>query len=192
MPWLVLLNGPPAAGKSTLARRLVADRPLALVVDIDMIRSQMGGWLDDPEAAGRAARTVAVAACRAHLGAGHDVVVPQFLGRIDFIDELAECAADASARFIEVVLQLSRTEAVAAFDERRAHPTDITHHDAVALVDRSSSDDPVGDMYDTLRALNDRRPEVVRIDTIRDDVDQTLRRLVDALRSDGMNWWAGP
>lgn len=32
---LIQLDGPPGAGKTTLARRYLADHPLALVVDID-------------------------------------------------------------------------------------------------------------------------------------------------------------
>ena len=188
MATLVLLNGPPASGKSTLARRLVADRHLALIVDIDVLRSQLGGWLDDPDRAGTAARRVALAMCRAHLDAGHDVVVPQFLGKADFIEALAAVAADSDARFVEVVLQLSRSDALRAFGERCDHPTDSTHHDAAALVGRSTAEDPVGDMYDALQLLVAQRPGVLRVDTVRNNAEQTLQRLIDCIRSVGVQW----
>ncbi len=188
MPTLLLLNGPPASGKSTLARQLVAGRHLALVLDIDVLRSQLGGWLDDPKAAGHAARAVAIAACKMHLAAGYDVVVPQFLGRVDFIDELAAVAQENDARFIEVVLQLTRANAIQAFAERRANPTDASHHDAAALVDLSDSDDPVGEMYDALQTLVEQRPNALMVETVRGDVDLTAERLADVLRTAGAGW----
>ena len=57
MATLVLLNGPPASGKSTIAARLVGGRPLALNLDIDVIRSLLGDWKARPPEAGVAARS---------------------------------------------------------------------------------------------------------------------------------------
>ena len=67
MTRLVLLNGPPASGKSTIARRYAAEHPLTLVIDIDQVRAAIGGWRDDPYAAGLLARAAALAAARVHL-----------------------------------------------------------------------------------------------------------------------------
>jgi predicted kinase len=80
VPRLILLNGPPGCGKSTLARRYVEDHPLALNLDIDRIRDLLGRWPDHPHQAGLAARAIALAAARAHLRAGHDVMIPQYVG----------------------------------------------------------------------------------------------------------------
>lgn len=82
MTRLILINGAPGSGKSTLARMLVDQHPLALLLDIDTLRGQLGRWSDDPPAAGMAARRLALAMIRIHLVAGHDVVVPQFLFRL--------------------------------------------------------------------------------------------------------------
>lgn len=103
-----MLNGPPASGKSTLAGRLVSLRPLALNLDIDLVRGQLGGWLDQPADAGLAARAMAIAMIDTHLGSGYDVVVPQLLARPDFLDQLEEVAAAAGAPISSGILCLSK------------------------------------------------------------------------------------
>jgi adenylate kinase family enzyme len=50
---LIHLNGPPGIGKSTLARRYVADHPGVLNCDIDVLRSLIGGWESGFAEAGR-------------------------------------------------------------------------------------------------------------------------------------------
>jgi predicted kinase len=49
MPMLILVNGAPDAGKSTLARRYVESHPLALLLDIDELRTMLGGWREHTE-----------------------------------------------------------------------------------------------------------------------------------------------
>jgi predicted kinase len=120
-PVLVLINGAPASGKSTLARawaqRHGADLPLAL--DIDVVRSMFGGWQQAPGDAGLAARAVAVAGIRAHLSSGRDVVVPQYLFRTPFIDELRTVADAVTADFLECALRIEAEAAAHRFDRRQ-------------------------------------------------------------------------
>lgn len=49
MAMLILINGAPGVGKSTLAQRYVEDQPLALLLDIDELRTALGGWRERPE-----------------------------------------------------------------------------------------------------------------------------------------------
>jgi len=181
VPTLVLLNGPPASGKSTLARRLVETRPLALNLDIDVVRGLLGGWMEDPNAGGLAARSLALAMASTHLDRGHDVVIPQFLARVEFIDELQRVTVAAGALFVEIALTLGRDEALRAFDRRRAAPGDHTHADAAALVDRSSEPDPVGAMYDRFNEALALRPDAKRVAVEIGDIDGTLERVRTAI-----------
>lgn len=115
---LILLNGPPGSGKSTLARRYADDHPPALALDVDHIRSMIGGRRASPGEAGLLARDIAVAAARTHLGAGHDVVVPQLVARPGFPERLAALANECGARFHEVVLLPGREVARRRFAAR--------------------------------------------------------------------------
>jgi len=89
---LIHFNGPPGVGKSSLARRYLEDHPLALMVDIDDLRTHLGQWATHEESR-LLARDLALALVECHLGAGHEVVVPQFLGRLAFIEKLEATAA---------------------------------------------------------------------------------------------------
>lgn len=115
---LIVLNGPPAAGKSTLARKYCADHPLALALDIDGVRHLLGRWRDQPVEAGLAARAIAVAAARVHLAAGYDVVVPQLVAHTVFLSELAAAAADSGAQFLEFIVGVERDQSLQRYADR--------------------------------------------------------------------------
>jgi predicted kinase len=108
-----------------------AEHALALVLDVDQVRGCLGRWREDPRSAGLAARAIAVAAARAHLAAGHDVVVPQFLRRSGFLTELEQAARDAGAAFAEIVLLASKHDALRAYAARASSgdPADQAAHD---------------------------------------------------------------
>ena len=43
-PKLILLNGTPGLGKTTLAQRYIAEHPLAMCLDIDFVWFMLGQW----------------------------------------------------------------------------------------------------------------------------------------------------
>jgi len=94
------------------------DHPLALNLDIDRLRGLIGRWQENPGAAGLLARAAAIAAARVHLAAGHDVVIPQFVGRLEFLLQLEGVAVEAGAAFSEIVLLDSKENILLRFAER--------------------------------------------------------------------------
>lgn len=188
MPALVLINGMPAAGKSTLAERLVDLRPMALNLDIDAVRHQIGHWLGRPTEAGLAARGLARAMAEQHLAGGFDVVVPQYLGRPGFIGELEALAQGAGASFHHLLLDIPLEQAVSAFERRRAKSTDPIHGDAADLLDQSSLADPLARYHEQLRELPATHRPHRTVPVTDGDIDRTLQHVLHALQQRGVNW----
>ncbi len=180
-PLLLLINGAPGSGKSTLARRLVDERRLALLLDIDTLRGQLGQWSVDPMAAGLAARRLAIGMIRTHLAAGLDVIVPQFLARLPFIVELQEVAEETGARFVEIALVSSPAEAAMRF-AARAESTDSNHRDALLLQQKEGAR-PIEDLYTAMLEMLCQRPRTHFVESIPGDIEGTLGAMRAAIES---------
>lgn len=181
VPRLVILNGPPAAGKSTLGRLYVADHPLALNLDIDRIRDLLGAWQDAPGEAGVAARAIALSAARTHLERGYDVVIPQLVGRVGFLQQIEEVGASVGAEFHEIVLLDTRENTLRRFDDRTRAAAEPAQLDAAeAIID---DPDAVGRYYDTLVAVLPLRPRAVVVSTRTGDIGRAYADLLAALEA---------
>jgi predicted kinase len=181
VPRLVLLNGPPGSGKSIIAKLYVAEHPLTLNLDLDHVRRLLGRWQDAPEEAGLLTRRIALAMAQTHLNAGHDVLVPQYLGRIEFIEQLDMTARAVSATFREIVLLLSKQDALARFSRRTAAAANPTHAEAQEMLDREGGQAALADMYDRLLTIIAARPRTIVLDAPDGEPDATYRLLLDAL-----------
>lgn len=173
----MLINGAPSSGKSTLARMYVQNHPLALALDIDTVRSMVGQWLDDPQEAGVLARRMAIAMARVHLGAGHDVVVPQFLGRLDFVQTLEDLCRETGAEFVEVALLSNPQDAVARFLGRSHDPKTPEHLAAWELRHRRGGTDELPHLYARLLDLVASRPSTRTVVTVEGQIEQAYRDL---------------
>ncbi len=135
---LLLINGAPGVGKSTLAQRFAGEHPLALIVDIDTIRTQLGQWAMQ-EASRLVARDLGAELARAHLSFGYDVIVAQYLGRPEYRERLRDLTHECGVPFVEVVLTDDAARIAQRFRDRRAgylsagfvHPEGDLSDDAV-------------------------------------------------------------
>jgi predicted kinase len=179
MARLILLNGPPGVGKSTLANRYVRDHSLAFCLDVDGVRRLIGRWQEHQLESGLLARAMAAEMARVHLEGGHDVVVPQFLGRSDFIEQLQDVSAKAGASFLEIALMDSRDSAILRFAARAQDPALAAHHqDAERMAGGSSG---LANMYDELQRLISSRPHTIVIPTRYGEADRAYQDLLAVL-----------
>ena len=175
---LLLINGAPGVGKSTLAQRYADDHPLALIIDIDSIRTRLGQWrnLDESKLI---ARDLALALARSHLLSGRDVIVPQYLGRPEYRERLELLAAETDVPFVEVLLTDDADRITERFRERRAefastgaaHPEGDLSDEAVATEVRQAND----------RLLKDAIAREVPVVSAQHGPDVSYRALCDLL-----------
>jgi predicted kinase len=180
---LILLNGPPGIGKSTLAQRFVDEHPLALNLDLDSVRRMLGRWQDNPIDAGLLARTMTLEMARTHLCAGHDVVIPQYLGRPQFIAQAERVAEEVGVPFLEFVLMDGRDNAVRRFLDRTTTSTVQAHVEAARLMEQFGGRPALEAMYDRLLLVLSHRPNAEVIQSRDGEVDASyaeLRRRIDS------------
>lgn len=182
MPRLIVLNGPPGVGKSTLAQRYVDDHPLALALDLDGLRRLLGRWQDDPNRAGLLARAMSLTLAREHLARGYDVVLPQYLGNPAFLQQAEAVAAETGAEFFEFVLTDNRDEIVRRFNERTARAENPRHVEAGETVARLGGNDTLFAMCDRLLLITSARPKARVIACPEGALDAVYAAVLDALR----------
>ncbi|MCZ3389150.1 MAG: ATP-binding protein [Actinomycetia bacterium] len=178
MARLVLLNGPPGIGKSTVAARYADEHPGTLNLDVDRVRHLIGGWRTDFVGVGAIVRPVAEAMLQAHLAGNRSVVMPQYLGSTAEVGEFERLANSAGATFVEIVLMADRDESIARFlrctdDEWRQEIQQIVVDDG--------GDAHLQCLYDDLLDGLADRPGAVLVTSPDGDADVTYERVMARL-----------
>lgn len=105
-----------------------------------------------------AARELALALAEAQLTSGHDVIVPQYVGRIEFIERLDALARRCEVEFVEVVLVAEPTVVIERFRRRRDELRSSAELHPEADVGAAEIEHVVGEAFDRLADISDRRP----------------------------------
>ena len=179
MPSLLLLNGPPGIGKSTLSALWAERHPRTLNLDLDTVHLLVGGWRDLDQDTHALVRPLGKAMASAYLANGHDVVLPQYLGRLDEVESFERIAHEQGADFREVVLIDDRAAAITRFDERR-DDTPWNQHNRRVVADMGG-DAFLDAMYDRLLDVLRARPAAVVVRSVSGAVEETYAAVEQAL-----------
>ncbi|PWC07797.1 AAA family ATPase [Mycetocola zhujimingii] len=187
MACLIHLNGPSRVGKSTVARRLAAEHPGVLNLDLDAMVAEVDGWRDDFPSALAVTRQRGIAIAIDHLGTGNDVVLPQLITSFDASPWAEAVAAQARADYVEIALLADGDVSRNRVREKEAeHAVDVYLREALTGSDSDLLERIHGDLA---RYLAD-RPATARVDTSALTVEQTYSRVLDLLRSGTSSWGA--
>ena len=182
MARLVHLNGPPGIGKSTLSALYTDHHPGTLNLDADILHRLIGGWQDEDTDTWQIVWPLVRAMAAAHLDGGRDVVLPQYMGRLDDVTKFEQLAREHGASFVEVVLLDDRDASARRFDDRARDNDDpwVRHHHR--LVDLFGGPEVLGRMYDDLVEVVRRRPGAAVVRSVAGAVGETYGLLTSVLR----------
>jgi predicted kinase len=179
---LIHLNGPPGIGKSTLAKRYVAEHPGVLNCDVDVLRTLVGGWEDDFAEAGALIRGPALAMIETYLSQGRDVVLPQLLVDPEQVARFEASAVHVGAEFVERFLMDSLPGTLARHHRRGSSDRSDAWHGQVRDIVAANGGDSVVARYHTgLERLLADRPGAVAILSVDGAEEETYQSLVESL-----------
>ena len=141
----------------------------------------LGGWRDHLQQAGLLAREIAVAAARAQLAAGRDVVIPQLLATSTFLNQVERVATELDADFHEVVLMDSKQNSLRRFRERGRTQVDPRRPEAQPAPMARTGDAELSDLYDRLVGFVATRPNARVVHIVDAEVGNAYQDFLRAL-----------
>lgn len=180
MARLILINGMPGVGKSTLARRFAADHPGTLVCDVDVLRTFVSGWRDDFIGAGARIRPAALGLISGYLRDSGDVVLPQLFARLSELERFERAALDVGAEFVEVLLEPVEKDPLRRFHDRD-DGSDPWHPIVREIVAESGGDEHLRTYEAKLTDLLAHRPATKVVSSVAGEVEATYGSLCAAL-----------
>ena len=163
---LIILNGPPGVGKSTIAKRLHAEMPMSLLIEGDEWRRQISQWQEHREASHDLVYAIKVAATDVALKMGSNVIVEKAIfGNDAAIDALIASARAHNADAYEFILNADKETILARADARGYRPGSTFTPERAPILWQKAQD------------LIARRPHAIVIDTSHLDPDAAYEKV---------------
>jgi len=160
VPFLVLINGAPGTGKSTIASRLAESDPQGLALDLDVIKHALPDWEANPTEAGLQARAIWLDRARSLLARKINVYVGQYLARPEFVAQLDALVREVEGQFVELILCIDADQLATRLSERIERPDRPEHE----VNNRLLGPADLPELLRSIETIRTLRPHAIDID----------------------------
>jgi predicted kinase len=167
---LIILNGPPGVGKSTLAVRLNEELPFTTIIDIDELRrTTMPDYRERREESLQLAHELAASAIEANLRQGNNVIIDKAISYSDTIDSFIDIGSKYGAEIYEFMLFADKATVQRRAEGRGFKPGSMLTREKVT------------ELWEKADTLREERSGAVLIDTTHLNSGEVLKAIMTAL-----------
>lgn len=174
---LIVVNGFAASGKTTIAKKYIAEHSMAMTLEADAIVDNIGNWTSHQEEVRQLTFELTKAMLRAYLPSGHDVILPYLVTNIDEVQEFESIAAACNANYYEFVLHNERADAIARLLKRGKWGEETSP----PLTEQDMPE--IEDLMDRMESAVKKRPQAIKIWLKGQDPDATYAQLLQYIGS---------
>ncbi len=178
---LILINGNPGMGKTTLAQMYVDENPLSLNLDIDNIWIMLGQWQHTRPESEVIKLDYAYTLADMHLARGYNVIVPNLMQTFDQYERFEAIARSNNAVLKEIVLMSSCNDAIERCKMRarsQGHPEGFRPG---GVLDTGGREKMLERFYENMLGAVATRPNIITVQSVYGDIDSTYQKLVTAI-----------
>jgi predicted kinase len=174
---LIVLNGFAASGKTTIAKKYIADHSMAMAIEADELVDNIGDWTNHIDEVRQLTFELTKAMLRVYLSSGHDVILPYLILDIEEVKAFELIAHECDTDYYEVVLHNERPDAIARL-LARGRWGEIT---SPPLTEK---DVPIiEELVTKMEAALEKRQAAAKLDLKNKDPDTTYRQLLDYINA---------
>lgn len=115
---LIVLNGFAASGKTTIAKKYIAEHSLAMALEADCLVDNIGDWINHRKEVRQLSFELTKAILQTYLQSGHDVILPYLVTEDEEVEAFESIARACNADYYEIILHNKRDEAIARLLKR--------------------------------------------------------------------------
>ena len=180
-PKLILLNGTPGLGKTTLAKLYIDNNPLAMCLDVDYIWFMFGQWQAMRPESDRLKLKYSYELARLHLNEGYDVIVPNLIQTVSQYKEFEQIAHATGSELIELVLTAPLNVALKRLKTRGRASGYKTGWRPGGVMDTGGREKLFVEMYKNVQDIIILRPNIRLIKSTEHDIDSNYQAMLEEI-----------